>query len=63
MANGHRRSAVTREEFSALQRKMEECMRSLDLQFKRIAQIQAELDHIRMARTEASSKKSAPASH
>lgn len=28
---------------------MEECCRQLDVQFQRIAQIQAELDHIRVA--------------
>jgi hypothetical protein len=38
---------VTRREFIALVRAVEECTRTLQLQFTRIAQIQAELDHIR----------------
>jgi len=42
VANG-----VTRREFIALVRAVEECTRTLQLQFTRIAQIQAELDHIR----------------
>lgn len=38
-----------RREFTALTRLVEECVNNLALQFKRIAQIQAELDHIRAA--------------
>jgi len=40
---------VTREQFQRLTSVVEECCAKLDLQFKRIAQIQAELDHIRAA--------------
>ena len=51
MAKTTRRSdnGVTRREFIALVRVVEECTRTLELQFLRIAQIQAELDHIRTA--------------
>ena len=48
MPNG-RRSEVTREEFLALEQKVEECLQNLNLQFQRMAQIQAELDRIRNA--------------
>ncbi|HJU72848.1 MAG TPA: hypothetical protein VJ717_03810 [Gemmatimonadaceae bacterium] len=61
MATARRGSAVTlkefralREEFVALKRKYEECVQNLDLQFKRIAQIQAELDHMRSGRSSSS---------
>ena len=40
---------VTRREFDALARCVEDCIRTLELQFTRIAQLQAELDHIRVA--------------
>jgi hypothetical protein len=40
---------VTRQEFEVLVHAVEDCARSLELQFTRIAQIQAELDHIRAA--------------
>ncbi len=42
---------VTRAEFEALARMVEKSGRDLDLQFQRIAQIQAELDRIRIAWT------------
>jgi hypothetical protein len=41
--------SVTRREFERLARHVEDCTRTLDLQFTRIAQLQAELDHIRAA--------------
>ena len=44
-----RGSGVTRREFDTLARRVEDCTRTLDLQFTRIAQLQAELDHIRVA--------------
>ena len=40
---------VTRLEFDVLARRVEDCTRTLDLQFTRIAQLQAELDHARAA--------------
>ena len=40
---------VTRQEFEALGRRVDECARNLELQFTRIAQIQADLDHLRPA--------------
>lgn len=55
--NGRRsRPDVTREEFVALERKMDECVQNLDVQFKRIAQIQAELDRIRAAWAQSTTK-------
>lgn len=42
-------TAVTRREFEAVVRAVEDCSRALQLQFTRIAQIQAELDRIRSA--------------
>jgi hypothetical protein len=42
-------NGVTRREFTDLVRAVEDCARSLELQFTRIAQLQAELDHIRTA--------------
>jgi hypothetical protein len=42
-------SAVTRAEFRRLENTLEECCRQLDVQFQRIAQIQAEMDQIRLA--------------
>ena len=42
-------NGVTRREFTDLMHQVEECSRNLDLQFTRIAQIQAELDHLRTA--------------
>ena len=47
MSNG-RLSEVTREEFLALQQQVEECLQTLDLQSRRIAQMHAELQHIRL---------------
>jgi hypothetical protein len=41
--------AVTRAEFTELRQTLDECWRALDLQFHRIAQIQAELDALRAA--------------
>ena len=52
MATTARRSkngGVTRREFSELVRQVEDCTRNVALQFIRIAQIQAELDHLRLA--------------
>jgi uncharacterized protein YukE len=51
VAKAKRRPAdhVTRREFTALAGKVEECANNLEVQFKRIAQIQAELDRIRAA--------------
>jgi hypothetical protein len=40
---------VTREEFEAMRRTLDECCRNIELQFKRTAAIQAELDRIRRA--------------
>lgn len=40
---------VTRQEFEGIVSTLDDCCTKLDLQFKRIAQIQAELDHIRGA--------------
>ena len=40
---------VSRAEFEALARTVDKQGRGLDLQFQRIAQIQAELNHIRIA--------------
>jgi hypothetical protein len=48
---------VTRREFADLSQKVEECARNQDLQFTRIAQIQAELDHIRVAWARSESRK------
>jgi hypothetical protein len=45
----NRHDGVTRQEFEALLHRVEECARNLELQFTRIAQIQRELDHLRMA--------------
>jgi len=42
-------NGITRREFAALARTVEDCSRDLRLQFTRIAQIQAELDQIRTA--------------
>ena len=49
-------NAVTRSEFVALARAVEDLSRALKLQFTRIAQIQAELDHIRAAWTKTDTK-------
>lgn len=51
MATPQRRVAkgVSRREFVDLANKVDECSYQLDLQFTRIAQLQAELDHIRTA--------------
>jgi hypothetical protein len=43
------KNGVTRREFSELVRQVEDCTRNVALQFIRIAQIQAELDHLRLA--------------
>ena len=43
------RRVITREEFDRMAAVIDECCAKLDLQFKRIAQIQAELDHARAA--------------
>jgi len=40
---------VNRAEFDALRQTVKQCCDSLDIQFKRIAQLQAELDHVRAA--------------
>jgi hypothetical protein len=40
---------ITRREFDQFVRRIDDYGRDLELQFKRIAQIQAELDHIRAA--------------
>jgi hypothetical protein len=50
-------NGVTRREFSALVRAVEDCTRNMDLQFTRIAQIQAELDHIRAAWAKVTNRK------
>lgn len=50
-------NGVTRREFEDLVRAVEDCVRSLELQFTRIAQIQAELDHIRSAWSKSKSKR------
>jgi hypothetical protein len=50
------RPVVSRAEFQQLRETVDECCHLLDVQFKRIAQIQAELDHIKVA----SSKLSPP---
>jgi hypothetical protein len=42
---------VTRAEFDEVRRALDECNRSLKIQFQRIAQMQVELDHIRTAGT------------
>jgi hypothetical protein len=42
-------ATVSRAAFEALARTVDKQGRDLDLQFQRIAQIQAELDHIRIA--------------
>ena len=42
---------VRREEFNALQKQVEHCLRELDVQFQRIAQMQVELDQVRRAWT------------
>ena len=42
---------VTRAEFDRLSAVVEDCLRQLTLQFKRIAQIQAELDHTKTVST------------
>ena len=44
-------NAVTRSEFRRLENTLEECCRQLDVQFRRIAQMQAEMDQIRVAWT------------
>ena len=49
MRNPRPKHGVTRPEFEVLVHAVEDCSRRLDLQFTRIAQIQAELDHIRNA--------------
>jgi hypothetical protein len=51
---------VSREEFSELARFVDDIGRNLELQFKRIAQIQAELDIIRAAWTKAPSSRRRP---
>ena len=51
MANG-RLPPLTREEFLALEQRVEECLQNLDLQVKRIKQVQAELHGIREAWTQ-----------
>jgi hypothetical protein len=48
---------VSREEFIDLVNAVDECSRNMELQFKRIAQIQAELDHIRAAWSPAQRRK------
>ena len=40
-----------RKEFEALRQRMDDCRRDLDVEFTRIAQIQAELDQVRKAWT------------
>ncbi|HYT74108.1 MAG TPA: hypothetical protein VEL79_05120 [Vicinamibacterales bacterium] len=40
---------MSRDEFESLRRALDDCCKSLDIQFRRIAQIQAELDEIRGA--------------
>jgi hypothetical protein len=42
---------VTREEFDALRKRVDDCCTNLEVQFKRIAQIQAEIDQVGVART------------
>lgn len=49
--------AVTREEFAALVERVEQNSRDLQLQFRRIAQIQAELDRIAVAWTKRSAQR------
>ena len=49
MTKRPRAKGVTRREFDTLARHVEDCTRTLDLQFTRIAQLQAELDHVRAA--------------
>jgi hypothetical protein len=49
-------NAVSRQEFVALVRAVEDLSRALKLQFTRIAQIQAELDSIRAAWTKTDTK-------
>jgi hypothetical protein len=44
--------AVTRAEFDDVRRTLDECTRSLKIQFQRIAQMQAELDQMRTAGTQ-----------
>jgi hypothetical protein len=48
---------VTRAEFDEMRRTVDECNRTLKIQFQRIAQMQAELDHIRTAETQARTRK------
>jgi hypothetical protein len=43
------RPVVAREEFDELRQRVDNCCRDLGIQLQRIAQIQAELDHIREA--------------
>jgi hypothetical protein len=42
------KNGVTRREFTELVRRVEDCTHNLELQFTRIAQIQAQLDHLRL---------------
>lgn len=40
-----------------MRRTLDECCRNIDVQFKRTAEIQAELDHIRLAWQQSSGKR------
>jgi hypothetical protein len=44
-----RRTAVSREEFHTLAAALERCRRDLDIQFKRTAQVQAEVEALQRA--------------
>jgi len=48
---------VTRAEFDALVRLVQDCCQRLDVQFHRTAQLQAEVDQVRAAWTQAPKKR------